>query len=221
MASAPRCLIHRFRVRELKRALSPEVTAGSANIAVVNPFLPQFNEETGHWAPPRYSLRRQADLIKRGKMGDVLHLLPPGPKLNPSEIRTPTLTTKPKRASRKKKAVEGRDKPTIDITAPIKWIGEVKIRDVSGADVGNRLYAGKKQMFKGHKWERIAKMRRYHQRALMRSMKKRILRWRLVSAALQIIHVRITYLYRVQHYLKKGPWPLSRIRKGKAKKLPF
>lgn len=37
----------------------------------------------------------------------------------------------------------------------IRWDGELKAKEVKGADVGNRLYAGKRRMFKGHKWERV------------------------------------------------------------------
>jgi large subunit ribosomal protein L25 len=185
MASASRSLVHKFRIRELKRALSSDIIS-SSGVAVKNPFLPQFNEATGRWAPPRYSLRRQAELIKKGRLEGTLHLLPPGPKLSPAEIPAPN-QVKPKRAvGKNKEAVESGDKLTIDIAKPINWIGEAKVREVAGADIGNRLYAGKKQMFKGHRWERVKKMRRAHRRALMRSMKKRILRWRLVRVGLQI-----------------------------------
>jgi large subunit ribosomal protein L25 len=181
MASLPRNLVQRFRVRELKRALAPEGATSSPGVSVINPFLPSFNEVTGRWAPPRYSLRRQAELIKNGRLEGTLHLLPPGPKLNPLDI----FTAKPKRAAAKTKGMGKRDKPIIDVTTRIKWIGEVKNHDVAGADIGNTLYAGKKQMFKGHKWERVIKRRRHYQRILMRSMKRRILRWRLVRIVLR------------------------------------
>lgn len=179
---ASRSLVQRFRVRELKRALAPGTTASSRSIEVTNPFLPYFNQETGRWAPPRYSLRRQAELVKRGRLEGNLHLLPLGPKSKPPENRI----TKPKRIVGTTKEASPGDKPTIDVRTRIKWIGEVRTREVPGADVGNRLYAGKKQMFKGHKWERVIKRRRYYQRILMRSMKRRILRWRLVRTSLSI-----------------------------------
>lgn len=186
MASASRSLVHKFRVREFKRALSPESITSSSSVAVKNPFLPQFNEATGRWAPPRYSLRRQAELINKGRLEGTLHLLPPGPKLNPippPKQANPTRAVG-KKKKKKQKGAESGDKPTIDNEKPIDWIGDVKVREVAGADIGNRLYAGKKQMFKGHRWERVKKMRLAHRRALMRSMKKRILRWRLVRTFL-------------------------------------
>jgi len=41
-----------------------------------NPFLPFKNPKTGHWHPPHYSLRRQADLFKLASAYNVLPLMP-------------------------------------------------------------------------------------------------------------------------------------------------
>ncbi|KAF8503900.1 hypothetical protein BU17DRAFT_101652 [Hysterangium stoloniferum] len=199
MATAARSLnlVNRFRLRELKRAVPLEASTSAARVAVTNPFLPHLNPESGCWAPPRYSRRRQADLIKQARKEGNLHLLPPGPKLQPREIPLP-----PPLAPADEVAVAAAS--SIDLQQPIQWIGDVKIRDPVGANVGNRLYAGKKQMFKGHKWERVIRRKRKYRRILMRHMKRRIQKWRL-------------------YHVTRKPWPLSAIRgkSGKSHFVPF
>jgi len=91
-----------------------------------------------------------------------------------------------------------------DWTIPVEWIGKVRERNVAGADVGNRLYAGKKRMFKGHKWERTRERRVGRTNMLLRDMDKRIQRFK--------------------EYRAKGkPLPLARRRNvlKKTQKLPF
>jgi len=65
-----------------------------------------------------------------------------------------------------------------DWTMPVDWIGTVRERNVAGADIGNRLYAGKKRMFKGHKWERMRERRVGRTEMLLRDMDKRIQRFK-------------------------------------------
>jgi hypothetical protein len=65
-----------------------------------------------------------------------------------------------------------------DWTIPVDWIGTVRERKVAGADVGNRLYAGKKRMFKGHKWERMRERRVGRTKMLLRDMDERIQRFK-------------------------------------------
>jgi hypothetical protein len=60
----------------------------------------------------------------------------------------------------------------------VEWVGTVRERNVAGADVGNRLYAGKKRMFKGHKWERVRERRVARTRMLLRDMDKRVQRFK-------------------------------------------
>jgi large subunit ribosomal protein L25 len=66
----------------------------------------------------------------------------------------------------------------VDWTMPVEWTGTVRERNVAGADVGNRLYAGKKRMFKGHKWERMRERRVGRTEMLLRDMDKRIERFK-------------------------------------------
>ncbi|KIJ36359.1 hypothetical protein M422DRAFT_34324 [Sphaerobolus stellatus SS14] len=174
-------------------------TASRTPIELPNPFVPHKNPETGRWAPPQYSRRRQAELIKAAKKEGTLHLLPPGPKLNARDLPPP-----PASILKTSIHVQQLNIGAAALEVPVKWVGEVKIKEAAGANVGNKLYAGKSQMFKGHKWERVYRRKRKYQRMLMRDMAKRILKWRLT---------RVT----------KRPEPLSRIRGtvGKSRFLPF
>lgn len=61
------------------------------------------------------------------------------------------------------------------------WVGSVKKKVTKGEELGVKLYAGKKKMFKGHTWERERAKRRRRQSLLMRDMKARIARYKSVS----------------------------------------
>ncbi|KAH7925437.1 hypothetical protein BV22DRAFT_1112300 [Leucogyrophana mollusca] len=210
--------IRKFRLRELKsqtlpplqpvaspkapKSKAPQASAQKstsplpAGAALQNPFIPTFNPVSGRWAPPKYSLRQQAVLIKKARQSNVLGLLPPGPKLTAAQIAaaTPALTATP---------IEKTIKSPIQAwSVPVEWQGEVKERTVPGADIGNRLYAGRKRMFKGHKWERVAEGRANRRKMLMRDMAKRITRFK-------------------QYYKKRRPSPLKPPRTAKSPKLPF
>jgi len=131
------------------------------NLRIPNPFLPQLNAKTGRWAPPRYSLRRQADLVKKAKLSDTIQYIPSGPKSQHSPT-TPLASL-------------GADVDLL-LEAPVEWVGEMrkKPNSVPGSDIGARLYAGKKRMFKGHKWERVMNKKLTHRRMLMRNMRRRV-----------------------------------------------
>lgn len=156
-----------------------------------NPFIPTKNPQTGRWAPPKYSLRQQADLIKKARASGTLALLPPAPKTSAAHVAAISFA-KAQPAS-KKPQVQAGPETQIETDAngsegrwsrPIEWVGEVKERKVPGVEIGNRLYAGKKRMFKGHKWERVAEKRALKRKMLMRDMSKRIQRYKQASAFL-------------------------------------
>jgi len=138
-----------------------------------NPFLPRFNTKTNRWAPAKYSLRQQAELIKKAKLSSTLHLLPPGPKLAASDIRQYVKDVQPSPP----KLLNGQSWAQADA---VVWEGEPKPK-VAGADIGNRLYAGKKRMFKGHKRERTKAKRDIRKSILLSNMQKRIIRYKSVS----------------------------------------
>uniref|UniRef100_D8QHP4 Large ribosomal subunit protein mL59 domain-containing protein n=1 Tax=Schizophyllum commune (strain H4-8 / FGSC 9210) TaxID=578458 RepID=D8QHP4_SCHCM len=82
------------------RALKPDVRQAQLQ----NPFLPNKHPVTGKWKGPKYSLRRQADLVKKAKAAGLLHLLPSGPK-NPLPLEpkaVPAVQTKTPAASEAK-----------------------------------------------------------------------------------------------------------------------
>jgi large subunit ribosomal protein L25 len=73
--------------RDAKGSKKPDPTLWSPSKALLqtskeypNPFLPVKNLKTGKWWSPKYSLRRQADLVKLAKKHGVEELLPIGRK---------------------------------------------------------------------------------------------------------------------------------------------
>ncbi|KAH9048401.1 hypothetical protein EDB84DRAFT_1586022 [Lactarius hengduanensis] len=191
--------VKRFRLRELvppptvfslttsklSERSTPEQLPRSG--ALPNPFVPHKNPESGRWAPPKYSLRRQAELIKHARASGTLHLLPPGPKMSSGQL-----------------AEAREDDSDAAWEGSVEWVGSLRERSVAGADVGNRLYAGKKRMFKGHKWERTRERRITRTKILLRDMDKRVERFK-------------------QYRAKGKPLPLARRSNllKKTQKLPF
>ena len=181
-------------------------SAGSAAAIVLNnPFVPHKNPRSGRWAPPKYSLRRQADLIKHARQSGTQHLLPPGPKMmSETQLASASATVaaakeEDEQAKREAAAAtsvsgllssvrreegRGRGQDSEDAaeawTRSVEWVGTVRERSVAGADIGNRLYAGKKRMFKGHKWERERERRVARTKMLLRDMDKRVQRFKAV-----------------------------------------
>ncbi|KAI6044026.1 hypothetical protein EDC04DRAFT_2526034, partial [Pisolithus marmoratus] len=170
-----------------------------------NPFVPQLNAKTGKWAPPKYSLRQQADLIKKARRTGMLDLLPPSAKTNKARERL--AVAQAAQPVVKVQAITGETSsmPTTSRDAgwqrSVEWVGKVRERKVVGAEIGNRLYAGRKRMFKGHKWERLAK-RAIRRNVLLRDMPKRIARYK-------------------QYYRRRRPNPLKPVGTPKNAKLPF
>lgn len=176
-------LVKQFRHREVvaavKNANLKRVTAQKP-LKTPNPFLPRLNPATGRWAPPKYSLRRQAELVKKAKETNTLHLLPAGPKLPPKDLQV-ALQAASTEAGPAKGVLSRKDW----WQGRVEWEGEVKERKVPGADVGNKLYAGKWRMFKGHKWQRTMEQRTKKRKGMLQSMKGRIVRFKTVRSVLQ------------------------------------
>lgn len=166
-------LVKRFRQRELALVTKPAPTSSAAALQVANPFLPRKNPETGRWAPPKYSRRRQADLVKAAKASHTLHLLPPGPKLGKKALKDAV------------KAVPAALLPQLPQkhattwARQVAWTGELKEKEAKyGAPI--KMYAGRKRMFKGHKWQRTLEKRQSRRRMLMRDMRGRVRRFKSV-----------------------------------------
>lgn len=141
-----------------------------------NPFIPRRNPKTGKWIEPKYSLRRQAELIKKAKASNTVHLLPPGPKLPRPSVLAAALSLQAKHA-----AVDAKKPVAKEVWAnPVRWEGKFVAKEVAGADVGTRLYAGKKRMFKGHRWERLREKRDKKRSVLMRDMARRVHNYKAV-----------------------------------------
>ncbi|KAA1472547.1 hypothetical protein DENSPDRAFT_821487 [Dentipellis sp. KUC8613] len=207
-ALAARNAVQRFRYRELANLSKEPLVAATANSKpesskLRNPFVPYKNPDSGRWAPPKYSLRRQADLIKQARKTGLLHLLPPGPKLSAAQLKAarPSPSASVDASAAPEAAAQ---EETVDWQVPVKWEGKVRVHEVAGADVGNRLYAGKKRMFKGHKWEREREKRVKRIQVRLRDMDKRVRQYKM-------------------HYHKRRPNPLSTrtSTSKKASKMPF
>ena len=152
-----------------------------------NPFLPRLNPITGRWVPPKYSLRRQAELIKAARKSGTVPLLPPGPKLtNPGQFLVTNSLSAPLNDIDNK----GED---AHWSAPIIWDGVVKVK--ANAESTSRLYSGRKRMFKGHKWERTLDSRLKKRKILMGDMDKRIARFKQVCRALFVIQEECLYQF--------------------------
>ncbi|KAJ6500539.1 hypothetical protein C8R45DRAFT_820625 [Mycena sanguinolenta] len=213
----------KFLHRELKalprfvRRNGPLTTPTAADAVVLpNPFLPWRNPKTGRWAPPKYSLRQQADLIKQAKATNTVHLLPPGVKLPQPELFVPPTPksqsrTKAKSAGKAttsastplKRASNGRLNVTghKELDVKVEWDRRPAAKTIPGAEKGTRLYAARRKMFKGSRSERSRNQREWRTWVLLHDMRKRIRRYRT-------------------HYAHKARNPLKPTRKM-AKKLPF
>ncbi|KZS87235.1 hypothetical protein SISNIDRAFT_400051, partial [Sistotremastrum niveocremeum HHB9708] len=146
--------------------------------AVQNPFIPRPNEQSGHWMKPRISLRRQADLVKKARAAGLVHLLPPGPKLGQAVIEEAKKEWETAKLKEGEVEEAGSSRHNVEEGPTIGWAGEWHVRKVAGADIGARLYAGKKRMFKGHKWQRELRKRQAAIGVRLRDMEKRVHRWR-------------------------------------------
>ncbi|KXN81681.1 hypothetical protein AN958_03928 [Leucoagaricus sp. SymC.cos] len=202
---------HIRRWGPLSEETTPTLPPNSEVTVLPNPFLPR-KWPSGKTRPPVYSLRRQADLVKAAKAAGLLHLLPPGPKTPrlPAVLRWKAKAVQKAREAEQVAVTEslrvqlkklGDKEEDLKWLKPVAWAGKMKEK-ARGADLGTTLYAGKKKMFKGHKWERLRNDRRKKQAILLRDMKKRV------------------YNYK-NYYKRRKPDPLKPPRSVKAPKLPF
>jgi large subunit ribosomal protein L25 len=153
-----------------------------------NPFVPLRNPRTGQWRPAKISLRRQADLVKQAKKSNTLHLLPPGPK-------TPRPTEQTLRAAAEmdaklagnptRRTSKGyKEEEDTMWMSPVAWEGKAEYKEVAGAELGTRLYAAKKRMFKGHRWERVKEARDSKKKILLRDMARRVRNYKAVRLSI-------------------------------------
>jgi len=185
-----------FRLKELSAftgKLEYGASASKTTVRLPNPFIPHKNPLTGRWAPPKYSLRHQADLVKSAKASNLVHLLPPGPKSpaispkadRPLVIPSKSMSTEWWQANvvwkDSKPPIEKKEKkdPSLEEDGAPKVIPRIKVKRMEGL-AALKLYAGRKRMFKGHKWERVQAQRKKRTQILMRDMNKRIARYKEV-----------------------------------------
>ncbi|OCH86751.1 hypothetical protein OBBRIDRAFT_737398 [Obba rivulosa] len=198
--------VRQFRLREIAPFLKAASSSKpAAPVKVPNPFLSHRNPESGRWAPPKYSLRHQAELVRQAQASGTLHLLPPGPKAGPRELerlklsaRVPGTSTSSLVAGlARSEAVTGAGEELW--AAPVEWEGVPRETAAEGVV---RLYGRRKRMFKGHKWERTKQKREEERKVAMEHMPANIERFKSV-------------------YRRKVPNPLSVPRTTSYTKVPF
>jgi len=196
--------IRKFRLHELQylprhiarfgplQQVGPEHPDTEATVTLPNPFLPRRHPKTGKWSAPKYSLRRQSELVKKAKESNTLHLLPPGPKLCRPGVFADALKLKPafKGDVGANEQREGREDLVGAWMNPVAWEGKFEEKVVAGADIGTRLYASKKRMFKGHKWERMKEAREKKKKILMRDMLRRVNNYKTVRFIIILQHLK-------------------------------
>ena len=200
MSSSALNAIKRFRTREFLGLAShlkvfgpfPEPlksgTTSQSTMQLPNPFLPKRNPKSGKWHKPTYSLRRQAELVKKAHASGCMHLLPAG-------IKKATFETRLKRVAEMSAATAKQPTPLPptpsdhtsqeddDWKLPVEWVGKVPEKVTVGTELGIRLYAGKKRMFKGHLWERTKAKRIRRRSILMRDMAARVKNYKTVRVS--------------------------------------
>jgi len=196
-------LLNRFKLRELSRfplSLEQPVKDGVLVPRLRNPFLPSpLSEDTnsGRRDGPKYSLRRQKELIKAAKLvgssileGTPLHdpdaskFLPRGPKSvtkvygggalralnsmrNGDQIAKIAGLTAPADASTTSKTT------TLSLQErEVIWVGKPKQRS------GKGIYEGRRVPFKTHIWEREKPFLEAAKKKHLAAMSGRIGEWR-------------------------------------------
>ncbi|KAL2023205.1 hypothetical protein VTK56DRAFT_3328 [Thermocarpiscus australiensis] len=71
----------------LPTGVDPETHKTAYQEETPNPFLPTKHPVTGRWHDPKYSLRRQAELVKMAREHGVEELLPYTPKGTEARLR--------------------------------------------------------------------------------------------------------------------------------------
>ena len=108
-----------------------------------------------------------------------MHLLPPGLKKNTFESRLQRVAATAAATAKPHTTVITQD----DLTIPVEWVGKVPEKVAVGTELGIRLYAGKKRMFKGHLWERLKAKRVRRRSILMRDMAARVKNYKTVRVS--------------------------------------
>ena len=185
-----------FRLKELSTfatKLKGGASASGTPIQLPNPFLPHKNPLTGRWAPSKYSLRQQADLVKSAKASNLTHLLPFRPKSAVISVDSPKpastewwqadIVWKDSKPPAEEEVKKKKDPPLGEDELPKKVTPRIKVKQMEGL-AALKMYAGRKRMFKGHKWERVQAQRKKRTHILMRDMSKRITRYKEVRTLL-------------------------------------
>jgi len=146
--------------------------------------------------------------VKSAKASNLAHLLPFGPKSPILPLKADSILPRPVSTELwqadviwkdSRSSVEAKEEKKSEV--PRKVIPRIKVKQIEGL-AALKMYAGRKRMFKGHKWERVQAQRKKRTQVLMRDMNKRVARYK-------------------EWYHRRKPNPLRPPRGTKAPKLPF
>lgn len=192
-------------------------SASKKSLSKTNPFLAWQNPHSKCWRPSKYSLRRQADLVKEARKAGVEHLLPRGLKNRdtpvklvvkeraekPSELllKLNAARSAPKNSSSEPSTAAEtivrvvkrtrRRKAAGPVTAHLRkvdWVGTPKERTSFG------LYGKRRLMFKGHKWEKLVLRRKAAMRQVVAQVQTQKRNMRYVSVRVSASNVVVLIL---------------------------
>lgn len=187
-------LINRFKTRELSREpiSYAQINKTDSIPRYSNPFLPSIKDPAKKSrVGPRYSLRRQKELIKAAQLlastpveenGDpnALAILPPSPK-SLSRVTGGGVDRALKELGKEQATVTVKEKTTSignNLLSPqekgVIWLGKPSPRNELG------IYEGRKFAFKRHIWERDQPDRQEATKRQLSGMDRRVTEWRQV-----------------------------------------
>lgn len=166
-------------------------TSTSTTTSVASLFEPTKSASSGCWSPPKYSLRRQAKLVKEAALTGQLSLLPDGPKTTRISQRLHRLA---KSHRFEQVAAQYQYVPKDQASTPVRptTLGERAVKPnqrVSAAereaalsaarqqvkDVGP--YAGRAKVFKGSRVDKVKVKRAESVKGKLGGMKQTVEEW--------------------------------------------
>lgn len=199
----------RWKQSARARAADISTRPGEAPVADVarKTFRHWRNEETGHWQPPKYSQRRQAQLVRAAyKMGT-----------EDSVVSSPKFARYARRME---------NMPTHEVLVGWPTVTWPTLSAEEDANEARRIartyeahgpYAGRSaaRMFKGKKGERESYQRRQRVQEIMRTMDDTIAEWRKVcerDRVAFVIHLLTLYRKRQTRVPRRSPFRPCRVR---------
>lgn len=178
---------------------SSSAAASTSGTNAASLFKPTKSPVSGCWAPPKYSLRRQAKLVKEAALTGQLPLLPDGPKSTRIQQRIArlqhslALEEQSSQYQYVPKSLDSADaakgvRPTALGQRVLKPSQRVSQKEIDEATMAARLqvrdvgpYAGRAKIFKGSRVDKDKSRRANDVNAKLQGMKQTVKEWHSVS----------------------------------------